>query len=224
MSPFLVVDCYVDDPGGAPAFIDALSGHPAEVVRMRSSLPSDPALFSGVLITGSAASVNGDWPWVSPLCSFLRLCVSQSVPVLGVCFGHQVLAHAMGGQVSRAASPEVGWVEIRKMDDGGLLSSLPDAFHCFVSHEDEVSRLPPRAKLLARSEACAVQAFQLDSAPAWGVQFHPEMSREESERLVRWRADRHPELRMEPEQVIAAARVTSGLREQIFSAFTGQAC
>jgi GMP synthase (glutamine-hydrolysing) len=226
MKPFLVVDCYVDGPGGAPAFIDALAGSPAEVVRMRSELPADPSVYAGVLVTGSAASVNGDWPWVDPLCRFIRLSVSQGVPYLGVCFGHQVLAHALGGVVSRAAEPEVGWVRISRKGESPLLEGLPGAFRCFVSHEDEVSRLPPGGRLLACSAGCGVQAFQVGSAPVWGIQFHPEMGVEESCRLVRWRAERHPGLGLDVEAMIRspeASRTLPGLRERIFGAFVAQA-
>jgi GMP synthase-like glutamine amidotransferase len=226
MKPFLVVDCYIDDPGGAPAFLDALSGHAAEVFRMRSELPADPSVYSGILVTGSAASVNGDWPWIAPLCRFIRLSVSQGVPFLGVCFGHQVLAHALGGAVSRAAEPEVGWVQISRKGESALFAGLPTEFDCFVSHEDEVSRLPPGGRLLARSAACGVQAFQVGSAPVWGIQFHPEMSVEESCRLVRWRAERHPGLGLDVEAMIGspeASRTLPGLRERIFGAFVGQA-
>ena len=100
---------------------------------------------------------------------------------------------------------ELGWVEVERTAADPLLDALPRRFECFASHRDEVAPGARELRPLARSERCAVQAFRVLDAPAWGVQFHPEMEREETDALVRSAVHDHPHLAGDAEAVLARA-------------------
>ncbi|MEL6348897.1 MAG: type 1 glutamine amidotransferase [Myxococcota bacterium] len=192
--PWLVLDCYIEDPGaGAGNFIPHL-GNDRDITVVTapvSDMPDDPATFHGVLMTGSAASVLDRLPWVIAMTDFIRASVAQRVPVLGVCFGHQVLAEALTGTdaVRKAPLPELGWFDIDVLRPDPILAGFPAQFRTFLSHFDEVepTAAGPNLEILARSEQCPVQAFRHPDAPAWGVQFHSEMALDEAQQLVRKR-------------------------------------
>jgi GMP synthase (glutamine-hydrolysing) len=95
-------------------------------------------------------------------------------PVLGICAGMQILVRARGGVVGTAERPVRGFGPIDVVDDTGLLAGLAPRFDAFQSHEDEVTRLPDGFRVLASSEACAVEVIAADDRPWWGTQFHPE--------------------------------------------------
>jgi len=139
----------------------------------------------------------------------VRDAVRRDVPLLGVCFGHQLLAWAVAGDgaVRLRPKPEVGWLPIEVTSQDPLLQGLGDGFTTFVSHSDEVVHREGLT-VLARSVDCDVHAFRVGKKRAWGVQFHAEMGPEETESIVRSRAVRHPGLNIDPEEMIAS-RVNS---------------
>jgi GMP synthase (glutamine-hydrolysing) len=160
----------------AAAMGDAL-GEAAVIDLPQGEAPPPPQKVSAVVITGSGAMVTEKAPWMVHAAAWLREAVAAGVPVLGICFGHQLLADALGGEVAdNPGGVEVGTVTIRLSDaarQDPLFAGMPRAFAAQVSHRQSVLRLPPGARLLAASEREPHQAFAVGRC-AWGVQFHPE--------------------------------------------------
>jgi GMP synthase (glutamine-hydrolysing) len=152
-------------------------------------LPSDPRLFDRIIVSGSKTSAMEEAPWIDDLLNFIRKTIDAGIPYLGVCFGHQSLARALGGisTVRKAARAEFGWTEIRVTKSSPLLEGIPKVFHSFSAHFDEVAELPDRLSNLASSKDCAIQACQLEDLPVYGIQFHPEKSIEDGEATLRER-------------------------------------
>lgn len=127
-------------------------------------------------------------PWLVPeLDAIRRFVVELRRPYLGVCLGHQLLAQALGGQVAPAASAEVGPCEVDLTPDAAadaLFAGLPSPLTTFQWHGSEVRRPPQGAAILARTAACAVQAFRWGDR-AWGMQFHAEVT---SSTVAEWQA------------------------------------
>jgi GMP synthase (glutamine-hydrolysing) len=134
---------------------------------------------AGVVITGSHAMVSDREPWSEALLPWLREAVAETKPVLGICYGHQLLAHALGGVVAHhPEGVEIGTVGVQRhlaAHDDPLLGALPDTFDAQATHWQSVRRLPPGAVLLAGNAFEPHHAFRVGRC-AWGVQFHPEFS------------------------------------------------
>jgi GMP synthase (glutamine-hydrolysing) len=140
-----------------------------------------PALdgFGAAIVFGAEAQVDQEdaYPWLRPEKGLLAELLERRTPVLGVCFGSQLLAEAAGAVVRRAAEPEIGWHQVELTEAGAadpLLGFLGERFDSLQYHHYEWL-LPPGAVALARS-ARSLQAFRLEDRPAWGVQFHPEVT------------------------------------------------
>jgi GMP synthase (glutamine-hydrolysing) len=141
-------------------------------------LPVDVGAFDGVIITGSPHSVLERAPWMARLAEYARDAAMRSVPVLGVCFGHQILADAFGGTVERnPAGREIGTVTCSLTSAGiadPLFAGVPRSFSVQTTHEDVV-RAPPDAEILATNRFTTNQAFRIGPYVR-AVQFHPEVA------------------------------------------------
>ncbi|MDQ3409599.1 MAG: glutamine-hydrolyzing GMP synthase [Actinomycetota bacterium] len=145
-------------------FSELLPHHvgPDEVARRRPK---------GLILSGGPASVYADGaPALDP-----RL-LELGIPVLGICYGMQLLAHALGGQVQPADDAEYGRADLRVLERGRLFGGLPVEQTCWMSHRDAVLRAPDGFTPLASSEASPVAAFESLERGIWGIQFHPEVS------------------------------------------------
>lgn len=142
--------------------------------------------FSHIIITGSEASINKPDAWVDPQIDFIREVVTNKIPILGSCHGHQLIAAALAGfeVVRPSKTPEFGWFEIEILKDHFILNSVKRPIWSFCSHFDEVHSLPDTFDVLARSKNCAVQIYCLKSAPIIGIQAHPEITPQEGEQLI----------------------------------------
>jgi len=127
--------------------------------------------FDGVVVTGSRSSVYWDRDWIRPLVEYVADADDHGLPILGVCYGHQVLAAALGGRVEGMGEYEIGYREIDRVATDELFEGVPESFVAFTTHSDAVTELPPGAELLAENDY-GVHAFR--RGHAWGVQFHPE--------------------------------------------------
>src|SRR3954469_22754515 len=166
-APALVLEHDQDAPAGLLDAWAADRGVALEVVAAGSPLP-DPRGRPFVVSLGSEASAADDAvPWLAAERAVLDRAIACDVPILGICFGAQPLARALGGVVAPAPRAEVGWLDVESLapdvvPHGPWLQWHRDAF-----------TLPPGAQLLARSPVCP-QAFR--SGPHLGVQFHPEVT------------------------------------------------
>lgn len=140
-----------------------------------------PALgkISGVVITGSHENVSEHPSWMEKTVPWIQEALEAGIPLLGICFGHQLLAYAAGGEVGfNPRGMEIGTVTVRfnrhKKDDL-LFAPFDDELVLAVSHRQTVLQLPQNAIHLAESDRERNQAFRLGKT-AWGVQFHPEMN------------------------------------------------
>ena len=143
-------------------------------------LPETTA-FDGCLITGSRASVYWDEPWIQDLKSYVSDVVDAGIPVLGVCFGHQLLADVLGGDVESMGEYEIGYRTVTHDGENALLSGVDREFTVFTTHSDRVAEAPPGAAVFARNDY-GIHGFRRGSA--FGVQFHPEYDMETAESVA----------------------------------------
>jgi GMP synthase (glutamine-hydrolysing) len=223
MKPVLIVDCYLDADPGAPYYARWLTRpHVAWRAPYAGGAPSLDG-FSGVVLTGSKGSLVDHEPWMDGVVALTRRALDADVPILGCCFGHQLLGVATAGAagIRKRDAPEVGFLPIDRMGSDPVLDTLAPTFEAFVTHEDEV--VPqPGITVLARSEVCDVHALRVVGRRAWGVQFHVEYPRAEQDRILRYRAERHPELGLDPDALMAAAPDTDAQARTLFAAFEAQ--
>lgn len=111
---------------------------------------------------------------------YLKAAIDAGTPILAICFGHQLVAHILGGEVVRdEEKKEIGWFDIKQNSDGlqsPLFQAIPAEARLFQYHYDRVTKLPENAKVLATSDDCDVQALEYEGLPIKSVQFHPEIS------------------------------------------------
>ncbi len=162
--------------GGYGAMFQALLGD-GHIYRaydvQRGELPTDPAENDAYVITGSAAGVYDPLPWIEPLKAFLRQ-AKGGTPLVGVCFGHQIMAEAFGGKVVKS---DKGWgVGLHAYEvadpapwmDGAAAVAVP------ASHQDQVVEIPADARVLGGSAFTPYGILSYDDARAISMQFHPE--------------------------------------------------
>lgn len=132
---------------------------------------------AGVVITGSHAMVTDDLPWSVKLEKWIPSLLEARTPFFGICYGHQLLTRAAGGQVGfHPCGKEIGTVPVHLLPDCAndvLFRLLPQSFFVHVTHSQTVLRLPPSATRLAANAYEPNHAFRLGDC-AWGIQFHPE--------------------------------------------------
>lgn len=157
-----------------------------------------PTAYPAYLITGSPAGVYDPLPWIAPLMQFIRSAADSRM--VGVCFGHQVMAEALGGKVLKS---DKGWgvglhryAVVRQepwLDDAGPVD-VP------ASHQDQVVARPPGTEVVAQSDFTPFAGLSWTDRAAISFQFHPEFSPEFAKALIERRYDRVPQ----PEAAIAS--------------------
>jgi GMP synthase (glutamine-hydrolysing) len=141
----------------------------------------EPAAYDGLVVTGSRASVYWDEPWIDGAREWARDAVESATPSLGVCWGHQLLADAVGGTVEPMDEYELGYRTVRHTGDP-VFEGVPASFTVFTTHSDAVTDLPEDAEVIAENDY-GVQGFRRGDVV--GIQSHPEYDRETAETVAR---------------------------------------
>ena len=184
----------VEQFGDYPTMFRHMLGPEFEVDRFdvaAGELPADPSDYGAYLVTGSPAGVYDPLPWIEPLKDFLRSAKDRTL--VGICFGHQVMAEAFGGHVEKS---DEGWgiglqrYEVERvepwMDDVAFIS-VP------ASHQDQVVEQPPNTEVIASSSFTPFAALAWTDRPAISVQFHPEFEPAYAKALIAARREAMPD-------------------------------
>lgn len=164
------------------------SGDIATLDVQKNEFPATPEAFDGYLITGSAAGVYDSDPWIAPLMEFLRGAKGRS-KLIGVCFGHQVMAEAFGGKVIK--SPK-GWglgLQTYGVEDRQPWMDMAPAVALAASHQDQVVEAPPGARVFAANAFTPYAMLAYDDALSISMQPHPEFAPEYATALIERRLE-----------------------------------
>jgi len=183
-------DPLADEFGTYPhMFADLLGpGYEVEAFDVQTGKFPRPAAHGAYLITGSPAGVYDPLPWIPPLMEFIRN--SKDAKLIGVCFGHQVISQALGGEVIK--SPK-GWaaglnryavIRPQTWTNGEREVAIP------ASHQDQVVVQPPGTSVVAASDFTPFAALAWEERPTISFQFHPEFSPAYAKALIEKRYDR----------------------------------
>ncbi len=164
-------------------------GHRLDVRRLHRNdeVPADLDDLDGIISLGGPQNVGDSAPWMGRECALLKAAHDADLPVLGICLGAQLIAHALGGAVAPMPAPEVGMHRIELNPAGQidtLLSGIAWSSFQFCHHGQEVTKLPPGGATLASSAMCKVQAFRV-ARSTYGFQYHFECDRPMIADLVR---------------------------------------
>jgi GMP synthase (glutamine-hydrolysing) len=173
-------------------------------VSSGASLP-DYEKISGIVITGSHANVTEHHDWSERTAAWLPGAVQRRIPLLGICYGHQLLAYALGGEVDdNPNGVEFGTANVHLHETAEkdfLFSDLPPQVPFQVSHTQSVLKLPPTARLLASNSMEPHHAFVIDDC-AWGIQFHPEFDADIVKRYIEILRDYLQSKGLKPDELI----------------------
>jgi len=187
-----------------------------DVIRVDRGEPlPDPARIEGGIVLGATPSVfDPSIPWIAGELRWISAADAAGIPLLGVCFGAQAIAAALGGRVQAAPRPEVAWIDVRA-DNG----RVPFAAGPWMAWHRDVIDLPPHARRLAYNDV-GVQAYEL--GPHLAVQFHPEAT---AEIVGDWAAEAPDTLRalgVDGEALAAESRRHAAVaRDNAFALFDG---
>jgi GMP synthase-like glutamine amidotransferase len=139
--------------------------------------PDDLSAFDGIVVTGSPASVHDDRPWITELLQLLRVQHARRMPMLGLCFGHQAIATALGGRVVNSAPGlRVGTVTTQLAHSAAWMQPAQSTITLYAAHDEQVALPPPGAQVLGGDADCVVGAYTLGQH-ILALQYHPEFDR-----------------------------------------------
>jgi GMP synthase (glutamine-hydrolysing) len=165
---------------------------------------------AGFILTGSASNMTEREPWMAPAMEYLARVVRSGAPVLGICFGHQILAEALGGRVTRnPRGREIGTVAVSKTSDDPLFAGLGDPFRANATHVESVAEAPPGGRVLATTALDPIAAYAIGER-ARCVQFHPEIDGDAIRGYISARAHLMRAEGLDPEAALAKAHDADG--------------
>lgn len=189
-----------DDFGLYPAMFERMfdgtgNGFSYEAVAVEgNSLLPDPTRIEGIVITGSPAGVYEDHAWLPPLREFIRRAYAAKTPMLGICFGHQIMADALGGDVRKS---EKGWGlgrhTYRLANRPNFMADAPATLSVACSHQDQVIVPPSEAEVILASDFTPNAGLFYKSGKALSFQPHPEFLDDYALALVELRRGRAPD-------------------------------
>ncbi len=207
--------------GDYPAMVSQMLGDGFEIETFdvaAGQLPAGPAGHDAFLITGSPAGVYDPLPWIEPLTDFIR--AARQSRIVGICFGHQIMAQALGGQVEKS---DKGWgtgLQHYAIDKVEPWMEPVASIAVPASHQDQVVIQPPNTSLIASSDFTPLAAFNWTDRPAISFQFHPEFAPDYAKALIAHRYDALPD----PDAAMASldapndnARVAGWIRQFLTS-------
>ena len=150
---------------------DATDGHLPETFE-----------FDGVVVSGSRSSVYWDEEWIAPTKAWVREAIDAGLPCLGICWGHQLLADVLGGEVRDMGEYEIGYREVEHTGESRLFEGVGERFTAFTTHSDAVVELPPGAEEIAVNDY-SNHGFRSDRV--FGLQFHPEYDQRTAESVTK---------------------------------------
>lgn len=170
------------------ALLDASHGHEATRRNFRREVDASLIEFDvtdgeipdrfdvdGVIVTGSRASVYWEEPWIADTREYVRSVHDRGIPLFGICWGHQLIADALGGTVTPMGEYEIGYKTITQTGETPMFEGIDREFVAYTTHSDEVTAVPDGTAIVAENEV-SIQAYAGDGV--WGVQFHPEYDME----------------------------------------------
>lgn len=144
----------------------------------KNEYPNDTSMYDAFMLTGSRASVYDKEAWIEKLSDYVRQLHASRKKIIGICFGHQLIAHALGGKTEKSNK---GWgLGVHKYQvetQPSWMQPKLAAFSLLVSHQDQVVKLPENAQRLASNEFCSNAAFTLGDH-ILTFQGHPEFTRD----------------------------------------------
>ncbi len=166
-----------EGPGYLGEFLDRHQV-PWELVCIDADRPVPPQVddVSGLVFMGAQASVNDSLAWLDAELKLIRRAHQGGVPMMGICFGGQLMSKALGGEVTKGDGMEIGWYPLQRIngeEHSGWLDGLPTTFDTFHWHADTFS-LPPGSEPLLKSQCFRNQAYIFGDHI--GMQFHLEMT------------------------------------------------
>ncbi len=177
---------YIRFQRGIDPFIDV---EWIKIAALEEPLPENPYDFDGYLITGGNQTVYEDHPWQNRLMDFIRVLHKEKIPLVGVCYGHQAIAHALGGIVELSEKGYgIGIKDCQVIYKPDWMQHAPETVSLYSMHKQQVKKLPEGAISFLTSDFCKEAGFVIGNH-MFAIQQHPDFNAEVSRELIEKRHD-----------------------------------
>lgn len=150
----------------------------------QGEFPDSPDACDGYVITGSPQGVYDEDEWIAPLAQFIRDSYAAGKKLVGICFGHQILAHSLGGHAEKSEKGHgLGLKQFDVTQKRSWMGEQPDQCSLYFAHQDQVTMLPPGAQHLGGNEFCPNVLYEIENQ-VLGIQGHPEFTTRIMEDIV----------------------------------------